>query len=830
MMNMTKNLSTTVALFFALFLQSCGHSFYDKPLCQLRAPAYPLVTIDPYMSAWSMGDTLYQSSVKHWTGKDFPLVGVIKVDGTPYRFMGIEDEDYVALAPNTNVGAWKSRYTTSQPTAGWTAPDYDDAAWKTGYGAFGTQDKSEAHTLWTTENIWVRRIVNLDHLDLTDKDLYLNYSHDDDAEIYINGKEVVNTGNTYGENQMIQLDERTRSLLKPGNNVIAAHCRNRVKGGMIDISLLLKNRNNGLLGRTATQKSVDLQPTQTIYRFGCGPVDLKIKFTAPLLLNNLELVARPVNYLSYEVRSRDGSKHRVELYLEASPQWSVNAIGQPTVTETFSKDGIHYVKCGSTNQNVLGTKGDNVHIDWGYFYLCTPGDHVNYNVDNTTKLRTQFLKGSFVSTVTKGGQQRGSLVKELGEVSKASGYFMLGYDDGYAIEYFGQALRPYWNRSGKETFFSQARKAQADYDRLMERCDSFDRQLVKETRSLGGNSYAALCTAAYRQAISGNKLVQDTHGELLYLSKENSSNGSIGTVDIAYPSAPLFLVYNDNLVKGMLNPIFYYTESGKYDKPYAPHDVGTYPIANGITYQDEMPIEECGNMLLLTAAVTKRDRNARYAAKHWDALTLWAHYLAENGMDPTNQLCTDDFAGHLAHNVNLSVKAILGIAAYGYMAGMKGDRTTCEHYMSTARAMAKRWMTMADDHDHYRLAFDKPGTWSLKYNLVWDQLMGWNLFPRTVFTKELNYYLKKQNTFGVPLDNRETYTKTDWVMWTAAMADDRATFEAFVNPIYHFMNVTTDRVPMTDWMYTDHARFNIFKARTVVGGYFMKLLMDKTKE
>ena len=717
--------------------------------------------------------------------------------------------------------------------------EYDDSNWSVGKAAFGTTDMRRIGTEWKGENtdIWIRREFNLNELNV-DSPIYLKYSHDDVFEIYLNGEKIVSTGLSWNNDVLFELTKEMKSKLKLGKNVIAVHCHNTTNGAYVDFGLYKQRSQKCNFDKVAVQKDVDVLPTQTYYTFECGPVELDLIFTAPLLMDQLDLVSTPINYISYRVRSLDKKKHDVQFYMETTPQLSVHETNQPTLSQKISKNGMSYLKAGTIEQPYTVRKGDGVRIDWGYAYLAS-NEAVNKNmsIGNYYDMKASFISQGKLLPNTQNVESSGldtmpamAYTEDMGEVDKSgkSGFLMLGYDDIYALEYFFERRQAYWKHNGAVTIFDAFERAQANHSSLMHKCRAFDLDLMEKAEKIGGKEYAELLALVYRQAITAHKLFQDNDGNVLFFSKENHSNGCINTVDITYPSAPLFLIYNPNLLKGMMTSIFYYSESGRWKKPFPAHDLGTYPVANGMLYGGDMPIEEAGNMVMLAAAISIVEGNADYAKKHWSTLTTWANYLLEYGLDPENQVCTDDFAGHLAHNANLSVKAIMAIAGYGKMAEMLGYNDVANKFSNAARKMGLEWDKMAVDGDHYKLAFDKPGTWSQKYNMVWDKVFDWNIFPSHVAQKEMAFYLKNQHKYGLPLDSRKMYTKNDWIMWSACLGtqDD---FKAMIHPVYVYANETPSRVPISDWYDTDNAQMMNFKARSVVGGFYMKMLMEYVK-
>ena len=566
------------------------------------------------------------------------------------------------------------------------------------------------------------------------------------------------------------------------------------------------------------QTDLEITALSTTYTFRGAGVELTAIFTSPRLLNDLEVCARPVSYLEILARSIDRVEHSVTVRIEVSEQICLDKIGQYQVsTKDVSNSYYAGVRMGSKRQPLLDAVGDNRRIDYGYFYLCVeegvvgalirPEKHDEETYDTTYVFAESSLSDSLL--------------------------FTLAYDNIKALNYFGTPVKGYWARNGK-TIGRAIREAFADYPLTVVNCEEFSDQLFNDAVRAGGEKYAELLQLAYRQSIGAHQMAVDPEGNLLFISKECFSGGFAATVDVSYPSIPLYLLYNPELVHGMLRPIYRYATSDVWPFDFAPHDAGVFPAVTGQCYsggtkpENQMPVEECGNMLVMEGTAALALGNADFAMSHIDLLRTWATYLEKNGDDPENQLCTDDFAGHLAHNCNLSLKAIMGLYSLGLILQLAGEEKEAATYFAKARHMADNWAPRAKNGDgSYRLAYDRPGTFSMKYNMVWDRLFESNLFDKSVIASETASNRKHFNPYGMPLDNRKNYTKSDWLVWTATLCADRKDFEEFIAPLWEAYNRSDSRVPLTDWYDTITAKQVGFQNRTVQGGLFIKLLQYK---
>ncbi|MET0299174.1 MAG: DUF5127 domain-containing protein, partial [Flavitalea sp.] len=517
---------------FALSMSAMSFGLLNAQ--ELRAPAYPLITHDPYFCIWSNTNELTGSATRHWTGVDQSIVGTVTVDGKTFRFLGDKEKAFASvLKTSDEMPAYQSVYTETEPSGNWKEITYQEGGWKKGTGSFG--DNRKAGTKWTSKDLWVRRTFTLAML--PDTELFLKLIHDDNIEVYLNGEEIFKTVGWTNKYIYPAISKAIVSKMKAGKNVLAIHVANTAGGQELDagiVSEIIDKRDPAEL--VAVQKSVKVTALSTVYAFTAGAVDLSLTFTSPLLAKDLELLARPVSYITTSVKSNDGKNHKVQLNFGVSTDLAVNTQVQPVKAEKYVAAGLNILKAGTVEQPVLKKKGDDVRIDWGYLYVAV----------STAANATQSIKPTGQPAI-KGNTLTGKHISldtrfDLGEVGRlpVGKVMMIGYDDLESIQYFGTNLKPWWKKDGI-TFEQLLAKASKEYSTVTDRCFAFDRVIHEDALKAGGEQYAKLCVLAYRQSLAGHKLVKSPQGELLFLSKENFSNGSINTVDITYPSAPLYL-------------------------------------------------------------------------------------------------------------------------------------------------------------------------------------------------------------------------------------------------------------------------------------------------
>jgi len=579
----------------------------------------------------------------------------------------------------------------------------------------------------------------------------------------------------------------------------------------------------GLGDAPALQAAAEVTPLRTIYRYACLKGQLTLTFWSPSLPQEPDLFSIPATFVecAYE------GEGEVEFSFTASGKLCYDGENAPELMgDSFLTENLQIAYLGQTQQKLLCHSGDHVTIDWGYLYLASAQGVIRHADSLAWQVK-----------LSSGGRE----------------HMILAYDEVVSILYFGTPCKPWYARNGK-TLLQALCELERDYRSLYDTVLAMDQQVMEEAAALGGEDYELILSAAFRHTMAAHKLIATPAGEMALLSKEDDSNGCIGTVDVSYPSSPFFLKYNPELVDALCRPVLEFAAMPIWDFPFAPHDVGRYPIVGGQVYafagdrpktknfvyppiylypageanrvynpRYQMPVEECGNMIVMLTAAWMKTGDPSLIRKYGPILTQWVKYLQEFGEDPADQLCTDDFAGHLARNVNLSAKAVVGLACYAKIAALCGDETG-DQWEDLAGKFAASWYERTKQQGLTPLTFDGEG-WSMKYNLAWDRILGLNLMPEAFYDKELSLYPDKMNRYGLPLDSRKTYTKSDWILWTASMArDNRELFGKFVAPIAAYLRESNTRVAFSDWYDTVTGDYVHFIARSVQGGLFMPLL------
>lgn len=604
-------------------------------------------------------------------------------------------------------------------------------------------------------------------------------------------------------------------------------------------------------GRDLSQSLLETTPTRSRFYLKGSGIRLIVEFLSPVEPGNLRSQAIPMSYVLLTAESLDGNPHDVQIYMDISGEWvssfNPGSISWASVRVSSSNDDLQ-VWTVYPSQPRLFAEQDQLPA-WGTVIWATPRfSGLTFQSGPDVMVRGQFVRYGRLANDNNSSHPSGNDLPvfafsiDLGRVAAApvTVPLFIGRVRTPAIRYLSYDLQPLWTR-----YFPTWREMlgffAADVTGARHRADMLDSQIMADATAAGGKAYAGLCAIALRQAYGGTELVAGPGGKPWAFLKEISSDGNVSTVDVIYPASPAW-IYADPAYLGMLlEPLLAYAEAGGWPKPYAEHDLGAaYPNATGHNngIEENMPVEECGNMLIMAAAYLKRRpaTASAFASAHYRILKKWADYLVSDLPDPGYQNQTDDFAGHIAHSVNLALKGIMGIAAMAQIADVIGNIADRADYSALARQYLSFWLAHADDPDgrHLDLTYSGSdggdGTWGTLYNAYADRLLGTNLIPSTIQAEQAAWYSRKIKPFGLPLQVPHLYAKTDWQMFTAAWLSAYPIKNDLIQRVYAYANTTPSRVPFSDLYNTITGRQVKFQARPVQGGMFALLALKPAAE
>lgn len=359
-----------------------------------------------------------------------------------------------------------------------------------------------------------------------------------------------------------------------------------------------------------------------------------------------------------------------------------------------------------------------------------------------------------------------------------------------------------------------------------------DNKVAHDSKKAGGDDYATITTLATRQTFGGLGYSGPTNNIKVWI-KEISSDSDIETPDVMFPTMPALVYFNHDNIKWLLDPMFEYQSSGRYPNKWAVHDLGHYPKALGYDKgnDEKMPLEECGNMILLTLIYSQRANDVQYLYDNYKLLSQWAQYLIEDAKVPDNQLSTDDFAGQLANQTNLAIKGIVALQAMSKISTLTKNDADAKNYASIAADYYKFWaqhgINRSSNTPHTTLQYNAPDTYSILYNIYGDKILNLKFIPQEIYDMQSDFYPTIAREYGVPLDTRGTLTKADWEIWAASMAKPD-TRDMIISKIAKWLGSTKQGRPLPDLYDTidgGWARNIFFTGRPVVGGYFALLAL-----
>ncbi|KAF2431647.1 DUF1793-domain-containing protein [Tothia fuscella] len=635
----------------------------------------------------------------------------------------------------------------------------------------------------------------------------------------------------------------------------AVHWSQQTTGwtGMIRVDGKVFTWMGAISPKAVEQKSFKYTSTKSTFTMEVdGKVQMIITFLSPVTPNDMKRQSLTMSYMEVTVSSLDDKPHDVQIYTDISAQWASGEITAEVSWSQATTGDVAYHRVWRSTQSIFDENGKpdgNGMANWGNVYYAAKRDSdLSTRSGEDTVVRNEFINtGKLDNSNDSEFRPIGlrwpvfAFAKDLDLVSKpVSTLFTIGLLQKDAIQFLGangtSAIPSLWT-----SYFSTEESALSwfhnDYSSQQGLSTSLDNQVVKDSVAAAGQDYLTITSLAVRQAFGATQLVGTPSKTFLFM-KEISSNGNTQTVDVIFPLHPILLYFNPKLMKNLLDPLYEQQESGHWPHTYSIHDLGYhYPNATGHAdgNDEEMPVEECGNMLIMTLAYAQRTGDVNYLKQHYKLLNQWTGFLVNDSLIPANQLSTDDFAGPLQNQTNLALKGIIGIQAMSEVSRLTRNTADAKKYHDIAHEYINKWQDLGiakgENPPHTTLNYGYNQSWGLLYNIWADKELGLNLVPQSVYDMQDEFYPTQQAKYGVRLDTRKNWTKADWEMFAAAAANSKEVREMFVKLLARFINGTPMNRPFSDLYDVDTGDWPgvTFTARPVVGGVFALLVNPPSK-
>ncbi|GAA5937164.1 uncharacterized protein JCM15063_002828 [Sporobolomyces koalae] len=607
---------------------------------------------------------------------------------------------------------------------------------------------------------------------------------------------------------------------------------------------------------TAKQTAFEFTATRSIFSFEAANVHFNVTFLSPVTPNDEIRTSLPFSYLAVDVDPSALKKHAISIYSDIGGEWASGDSAVEIVWDFVAHRGVGFHSVARKDQQLYGEFAEQA--EWGQAIYATDSTRSIASSGAARNLRARFIaKGRLDGTFD-------SRYRRIDDDEPVFGFSVpLTRESPNVVFTIGHVRHPYVNyvtpngqisleglwTTRYPRFEDAITDFQLGYSRALTETKRFDAQIRKDAKRVSGDNYTTIVELSTRQAFATFELTtgvnedwQEDKSQTMAWLKEISSNGDMSTIDVIFPLHPILLYTNPTLLALLLEPLLTYTHSGLYPNRWPVHDLGTYPNATGYNggNDEPMPVEEAGNMLWMALAYYQVTSDLPWIEKHYEVFKSWTTFLVDDGLLPANQLSTDDFAGQLANQTNLAVKAIVGIGAMAELANQLGRYTDWVHYRSVAKAYVEEWWKLAmvdleGQNPHAKLAYQDDNSWGTLYNLFGDRILALDLFPKELYEYQAEWYKSKREKFGVPLDSRHYWAKTDWQLFAAASTEDKSTRNMFIDDLVAYLEQgkvdaafpDLYETPTANWPGEEGYDWGIrFIARPVSGGHFSLLALD----